>query len=379
MIVSCSRNSKDLLYLVDTEISDLELPSLKIDSISIDIGDYGLFYYPLNTTAEIQGARFYFGWNHTTFSLDIVNLDQSEYSKSIKYEINGPNGLGDVKGIAVVNLDSIFFMSSQHLLLVNSNSNVVSKWGINDKNEFEGFNSLEHNLTTEEGFNIFFDKQTNKLYTRLHFPRYAWCDPSLGYYSENFVAELDLDSLTFQELDISYPKEFRELSYGLRDVPSVTFDPSGFINYTFSVSSNVYQYSLKTGKKSSYGGASNFTSNLAESLPIEDCPDTPLSMKHNLLNVKFMQLFQDPYRELYYRFHWGDVSEQRADGRFSAYNDKPLFLTVFDYRLNKLSEIQVDRKQGAAWCFVDKEGLHILKPRGRENLLGFNLYKFLSP
>ncbi|MBO3699872.1 DUF4221 family protein [Fabibacter sp. E12] len=373
---SCS-NQNGEKYLLETTFSSQKNLVLEVDSISIDVGDYGLFYYPLSTTAEIQGTRFYFGWNHTTFSLDIVNLDKSEYYKSIKYEVNGPNGIGDVKGLSVVDFDSIFFLSSQYLTLIDSNTNVTSKWGINEKNEFQGFSSQDHNLTTEETFNIFFDNRTKKLYARLHFPRFAWCDTELGYYNENFIGELDLFNLSFRELNIGYPPEFRELSFGFRDIPAVTFDPSGLINYTFSISSNIYQYSLETGKTSSFGGASDFTRNHADALQIEDCPDTPLGMKHNLLNVKFMHLLQDPYRKLYYRFHWGDVPEHRADGRFNAYNDKPLFLTVFDDQLKKLMEMEVDRKQGAAWCFVDEAGLHILKPRGSENVLGFNLYKFL--
>lgn len=373
---SCSSENGRSFNVVEATSSYSKIPTMDIDSISIQMGEYGLFYYPINSVSNVGGTRYYFGWNENTLSLDVVDLDKSKYLKSIFFERQGPNGIGDIKGFTAVSFDSIFFMSSQYIMHADSTGKIVNKWGINDRNQFEGFDANKHNLTTEETFNIFYDSNSNKLYAKLHYPNYSWCDPSLKYFSERFIGELDLKSLTFKELDVFYPEEYQSHFFGFRDIPAVTFDSNGFINYTFSISSNLYQYSIRTGETKVFGGTSDFTNNHAGELGIDQCRDTPEGLKHNLLNVKYFHIHHDSYRGLYYRFHSGEVPEIKNNGKYSAYNDKPLFLTIFDEDLKKISELEVDNKQGAIWSFVDKEGLHVLKPRGKENILGFNLFKF---
>jgi len=349
---------------------------MTIDSLSIEMGKKGLFYYPLYSVSKIDGQWIYFGWNEVHRTLDVVNLAELKYLRSISFQYEGPDGVGDVKGLNVINYDSIFFLSSQQLALVNSASHIVEKWGVNDKNEFSGFDNIKNVITTEESFNILYDRKRKKLFTKLHHPNYKWCDPNLAYYFESYVAELDLVKKEFRSLEIPYPSIYQEAHFGLRDVPSGMMGKNGELNFTFSISSNIYQYSTTEEKLTVLGGTSDFTDNMAKSLPIGDCSETPKSMKHNLLNVKYLHLMFDPYRKLYYRFHWGEVPENRADGRFSAYNDKPLYLSVFDFNMAKIGESEVDRKQGPVWSFVTEEGLYVIKARGKEDILGFNLYKF---
>ena len=92
-----------------------------------------------------------------------MNLDDLKYEKSIYFLNDGPNGVADVRGLHVINYDSILFMSTQKLTLMNSDAALVRKWGINDKNEFEGFDNSKYVITTEEAFNILYDANKKKL------------------------------------------------------------------------------------------------------------------------------------------------------------------------------------------------------------------------
>lgn len=360
-------------YAIESNYSDQKI-KYDIDSVTIDAGDYGLFHYPIFSVAEIGSVDYYFGWNNKTRSLDIINLDEERLERTIYYDSNGPDGIGEVKGMVVQSFDSIFFMSNINISLMDTTSVLRAKWGINDRNEFSGFDRFNHNLTTEESFNILYDSRSKRIYTRLHFPQYPWCDPSFDYYKENMIAELDLVSKRFREVKMPFPEYFQKENYGFRNIPSVTKGDKNSLNITFSVSSNIYEFDLESDLVNSFGGKSEFTDNHADNLGQDDCQDTQAGMKHNLRNVKYLQLHFDPYRQLYYRFHWSEVAEHKSDGKFSSYRDKQLYLSVFDSSFNKVAEWDIDRKHGASWCFVTEKGLYVLKPRGKENLLGFNVF-----
>lgn len=361
-------------YVIETSYSDQKI-KYEIDSVTIDVGDYGLFHYPIFSVAEIGEVNYFFGWNNKTRSLNVINLDEQRLERSIFYDPNGPDGVGEIKGMTVQNFDSIFFMSNLNISLMDTAAVLHAKWGINDRNEFSGFDEYNHNLTTEESFNILYDNESKKIYTRLHFSKYPWCDPSLDYYKENMIAELDLSDKRFREVRMPFPEYFQKQNYGFRNIPSITKGDENSLNITFSVSSNIYEFNLESDAVNSFGGKSEFTENHASSLDQDDCQDTQAGMRHNLRNVKYLQLHFDPYRQLYYRFHWSEVAEHRSDGKFSSYRDKKLYLSVFDSSFNKVEEWNVDRKHGASWCFVTRKGLYVLKPRGKENLLGFNVFQ----
>ncbi len=361
-------------FLAESLISNQQI-SLETDSLTIDAGDYGMFHYPIFSSAKINDNHYFFGWNNQINQLDVFDLDNQEMIKSISYEMEGPLGLGEVNGLKVVSFDSIFFMSKLYVILADS-AKAYESWGINARNEFKGFDVVNHNLTTEESFNIQFDQKQKRLYTRLHFPNYRWCDPKLDYYKENIIAELDLVNKEFKEIDFDFPDHFHRNNFGFRNIPNITYSQSGVINITFSILSNVYQYDLRSSTELVFGGNSHNTDNVASSLDKGACSDMEARMKHNLRNVNFLQLHHDPFKDLYYRFHWGNVSAQKADGKYNSFRDKKLYLTVFDQDLRKVKELEIDRRHGASWCFVNDKGLHVLKPRGKENLLGFNVFKF---
>jgi len=375
LLFGCGSQKTNSLKVISVSKSDVELEYV-IDSLSIDVEDSGLFYYPLFSNIKIGVTNYFFGWNHTNNKLDIINLGNLKLERSIKYDVDGPNGIGKIKGLNVVSFDSIFFLSDKRLVLVDTTSKIVADWGINSRNEFAGFDQFAHNITTEENFNIQYNRKTKKIYARLHFPMYSWCDESLDYYKENIVAELDLKHLIFKELQIKYPEFYTQRFYGFRDIPAVSFDNRGYITFDFSVHSNLYQYDIDSESVEIFGGASDFTDNHASFLQNQDCNDTRAGMKHNLLNVKFLQIQYDPFKHLYYRFHWSNIPEHKINGKYSSYNDKRLYLSVFDESFGKIDEIELDRKHGAVWSFITENGLYVLKPRGTENLLGFSVIKF---
>ena len=58
---SCSKDSTEKDHTVMAVASTLTIPNILIDSISIEVGDEGLFYYTLYSVSKIDGQWMYFG------------------------------------------------------------------------------------------------------------------------------------------------------------------------------------------------------------------------------------------------------------------------------------------------------------------------------
>lgn len=374
MICFCSCGKDKSGFTQATNYSD-ETLNYSLDSVTIDVDVLGLFYYKLFSAKEINGVDYFFGWNTSTLSIDVVDLNSESFNWSLKVDLDGPNGVGDVKGMAVVNFDSIFLMSGQKLSLVDSSSRVLQSWGINEKNQFKGFDEYKQNLTTGELFNIHFQPDDGMMYFRLHHVNYVWCDPDLSYYEEPFIGRVNLVTNEFEELEVFYPDFYKEYSYGYRDSPAVSFDNRGNINYTFPVSSNIYQYNILSKETKVLGGESSYTENHADYLDKSKCRDSQASMKHSLLNVKFLGIYNVDNK--YVRFHISGIPEGKVDGRYYTNTDKKMYMSAFDMNMHLIEEIELKRGYGANWTFPLDNKLYVLKPRGEENLLGFNIFNFV--
>ncbi|MGW8122266.1 DUF4221 family protein [Roseivirga echinicomitans] len=370
---SCSKTKSD--FIKETNYSD-EALNYSLDSVTVDVDFRGLFYYKLFSAKEIGGIDYFFGWNSSTSSIDVINLNDESFDRALKLDPFGPNGVGDVKGMSVVNFDSIFLISGQKLSLVDSSSKVLMSWGINNKNQFKGFDEYSQNITTGELFNIHFEPDQGMLYFRLHHVNYVWCDPDLSYYQEPFVGRVNLRTNEFEELEVFYPDFYKKYSYGYRDSPAVSFDNKGNINYTFSTSSNIYQYNIKSQVTTVFGGESLYTENHADYLDKYNCKDSQASMKHSLVNVKFLGIYNAGSE--YVRFHISGIPEGKVDGKYNTNTDKKMFMSVFDADMHLIEEIEMKKGYGANWTFSLDNKLYVIKPRGKENLLGFNRFNFLS-
>ncbi len=73
----------------------------------------------------------------------------------------------------------------------------------------------------------------------------------------------------------------------------------------FTGESNIYSFDLENSRTKIYGGRSSYTESLAA--PLDRNATREEKSKHRAESVSYLNLRYDPYRDLYYRLHFGDI------------------------------------------------------------------------
>jgi hypothetical protein len=209
---------------------------------------------------------------------------------------------------------------------------------------------LNGTLTTGLGFRLYYSETRNSVFFK-YVPR----DVKFGskeYFSKPFIAEFNLTSPTVSLLPVKYSKYIMNNFIGYLFRPYVSFYKDR-IYYCFTGESNIYSYNLKTNKTNIYGGRSKYSKNLAKPIPRNWSSDK--KNKHRLMNVQFFNVIYDPYRNIFYRLHFGNM-----DNNNNTFRDKSLYLMIFNKNFKLYREIKLDDYTYLPQFYgISKEGLFL--------------------
>ncbi len=306
-------------------------------SIAIDTITYPSYYKFQN--ALFNDSSYLVGFSGRMNSLDFFNLSSKEFSTHVKIDRKGPNGIDHINGFYVHNWDSIFIFSFNRLALIDSAGTVRSNYdlfelGIQD---FEGDASIGVDL----GFDLHYSKQRNSV-----FVKYVPKDVPFGskeFYSKPFMAELSLDSLHLKTIPFEYSIYIRDNYLASMDMPHVSFDGS-MIFCCFKGESNIYSFDLENGRTKEYGGRSSFSKPFAA--PLDRNASREEKSKHRVESVSYLNLRYDPYRDLYYRLHFGDIKHNASDSMEdinATYLEKGLYMMIFNSKLELIKEVALEK------------------------------------
>jgi hypothetical protein len=114
-----------------------------MDTVMVDSGnDFINLKNALWVSAISKDYKYLFNWNQETSELDRVNLDQLVLEGKIKFEKEGPNGVGQyIPWISLLGNDRVLFSNFQDMGLLNFQGEKLRTYKLNGE-KFEG-DSLE--------------------------------------------------------------------------------------------------------------------------------------------------------------------------------------------------------------------------------------------
>ena len=159
------------------------------------------------------------------------------------------------------------------------------------------------------------------------------------YFSKPFIAEFNLRSLLVSLIPVYYSSYFKNSYIGYLSTPNVTF-LNDMVYYCFSGESNIYSHKLETNYTSTYGGRSKYSKSMAE--PISPKSSFEKKLRHRLVSATFFNVIYDPYRDLFYRLHYGNIEYKVSEKYNSTFNDKNLHLMIFNNEFQLIKEIKLE-------------------------------------
>ncbi len=337
------------------------------NNIEIELDSTMRNLYRISQFVLVDDTPFVTGYNKLTNQIDFFNLNLNKGTHSLRLADMGPASVGNLLSFYYHNKDSIFILGNYKIALVDINGNVLFNKSINRDNsaisQDENIDFLNVNIFNDPNDNspIFFNSEDNSLYFALHSVSYTKYDP--GYYTNPIAGRLSLGDNTFSTFPITFPKNWLSNYYPLNK-PNVTFSKDKII-YSFKNSSKVYVYDIKSGHQNMYNCSSIYTPNEAKPLSPSDYGDPNADMLWISQNPEFKKMIYDPYKNVYYRFHYGPYplkDIEREPGRRGH-----VYLTVMDNNFKVLKEILLEKPHVYFGAVVSPFGVLINYSHSSEN------------
>jgi hypothetical protein len=301
--------------------------SLKIDSATLTPE----YYRYLDFFSEGE-SDFFLAYNYKTHSLDLFNLTERVMEGHISLSYDGPDGIVEIQGLDVISRDSIFIADIAKFSIVNGKGSIIWSLKRNDPRILgeipPGF------LNTWMGsFNPCYRSEDTSFVVS-----YVPLENRLAFKLPTLI-QIDVNSAkgSLMPMYLPYfPGTYNPIYLGAR---SCFTDDKIVINYAFS--SNIHVYDYKSHQVSIFGGMSSLTGNYL--IPWKE-GENPTD--YYLKSLCFFKLTYDPYRDLFYRTHWGEMPLRKSEFVFNTFYDKPIYLTVFDKEFNFLYETKLDIESG---------------------------------
>lgn len=132
-LFSCSGESEEKLG------EDFSNITFSLDTVMVDSGeDFINLGGGLWVSAISKDHKYLYNWNQESYELDKVNLDQLVLEEKIKFEKEGPNGVGDyVSWISLLGTDQVLIASFENMGLLNFQGEKLKTFKLNGE-KFEG-------------------------------------------------------------------------------------------------------------------------------------------------------------------------------------------------------------------------------------------------
>jgi len=358
LFFSCKERKDELLK---ENIHKLELTFNNLDSIVLNENSSNFFM--LSQEIELDKAEYLIQINPFPTEPNKIffnSIKNSDLSFVLDFDIEGPNGVGNMSEFFFHNFDSIFIFDkySYRVSLVDSSGLIMRKYLLRD---VSGTKPNENTVMTW----LSNKSKPFLINNNLYIPTLPDVDPFYSDYSkENLLMELDLKSGKFN-LMLGYPTKYREGGYwGGSDhiLPSIAQsvnDNKLIISYpiedsifSFDIASNVLSpiFLLKSKLFSEINPSSIFLSEREDLL------------KFQLGTDYYFSLLSDPYRNLYYRITNKKYSEESIQNILNrkAGNPNTKSLLIFDSKFKQIREFDLPEKFSSYMFFVFKSGVYVV-------------------
>ena len=296
--------------------------------------------------------------NKHTNSIYLYNYATSEFIGSIAYEREGPNGILEVSGYYVKNMDSIYIFNRPLLEmdLADSTGIVKQRIALREINSEWSKFYPQYNFCTACPIWM---KEPYLILTGLY--PFNSTDDWVGTFKYTAYLNMNTNEVSYCHL---YPEEIFGDNVNWDDPVYTqvysTLSSANELIHSFTNSHNLYISPLLSDSlRTVYGG-----SNQAHAIKSIDWDasrgHTPreLISKHYISSDVYTSILHDPWRHVYYRYMLQGVSN--ASQRTSV-NQKNIVVIVYDENFNYLGESVIGNGKQYHWenSFVSEDGLNV--------------------
>ncbi len=365
LFLSCSQQDSEKIYVFETKfdnIKDLEL----IDSVML----------PIDTTTKafshvIQffeaGSETYLGiLNQLTNSVRIYDLAKRDLYKVIEFEIDGPNGVGEIEGFKIHNWDTILINSRYKLFFTDTTARPFFRFDFLKENS-SGFESgiLMNEARRQAiiaGNQLFIDISPDVDFTVIKDVRKARLKNILDLKTKRVRTDLGFTENYFKGI---YPIQYIGLTSSTYNSQSNKFI------YSLPAYANLIETDHNGYYKEYYAG-----SECCNNIPYlnNNNPSKKEYHQHYFTSPFFDAVIYDPFRKLYYRILLKGMSIEKFNERDWR---RGFVVIIIDESFKKIGEVEFDISSGLSngMYYVSEEGLNLFKASPNEGELMF--YTFL--
>jgi len=318
-------------------------------------GSINPYTYYLTCYEENDSAWIFYG-NSNLNELIIFTYPEGLLYKRIKFERDGPQGIGGYRGVHVHNLDSIFVVSATYVdrfFLTDTSGVIKNKYQVSDV-----LNSGMHPCI-KPLYNFISNVanvHNNQINLSCYYPYGDENNEALPNEILDFTYDLEKDSIVSYSL---YPefsfKTARNLSKFSR-----AYNDHEYI-YSLDYSDNIFyknqdgEYITKPNKSVKSDKRLNNTDPDNRYLPIN------IQMKHLAENPQYYSLIFDKYRNCYYRFFYLGTKVEDIDNVQKSWEYPEQFsIMILNDKLEIIGEtIFPTKKYNPFMSFICKDGLFI--------------------
>lgn len=364
IISSCTPDEKDYkkIELVKTK----ELLTLPIDQNTANISD-GLFYF--------AKENLLFSQNWKEHSIQIYDIENKKRIKNIKLEREGPNGVLDLMGIHVQNLDSIFLFNQikSQITLIDTSGQILRTIQYKSPDRYSP--AFIHNTYFQSPPLL----HGKKLIVKTHYYGSIREMTQEILQTKELIYEIDLESGVTNFLNLKFPKNY--MPDGLK--PFEASISHGSDKYVFSLFGDhrLFYVSEFGDTLQSKNGKSVF---LPENLPTVPVDADGLAFrKFSYYSPHYESLDYDPFRKVFIRFAFHEFEQDESVPVNDMRNHSgPFSIQVFDRDLNLISETAFEANQYHPFdYFITEKGIylstnHPLNPQNNEDEMSFVLLEY---
>lgn len=349
LLALCSCGKKDSYNISNVEVEFKE--------VSIEIGGFFVNDYNRSCCLSSVGEKYLAGYNLPSRTVDLYDADNMIPIKQIKLLSEGPNAIGDLRNLIMIDLSNALVLTKNELIKVKVNEDadeflVNSRYDLADfqQNRITGFNYDSFQLMIKNTFGLQTGLENFLAYDaendRVFLPKYSVLvnDFQKEYFSNALGGWINLKSNTYNEEGVFYSeyliKNGTQIPY-LYDIQAL-WNGSNLI-YSFPATPDLFVHNPSSetlSRKSVKDGA--LSDVIAEPIEdfkgvtFEDINSTMIGMNYSINSVQHFQPIWDPYRKLYYRV--SKVKDTQGEKSLMVKRFGNHVLTIFDEEFDMLWE-----------------------------------------
>jgi hypothetical protein len=321
---------------------------------------------------SFENLLFNLNWSYN--QIQIYDLDKDELIKSLDFEIEGDQGVGNVFGFHVHNLDSIFLFGQMEsrIYLTDTSGLILNKINYNIP---DGYSSAFVHPT------YFYSPpsiQSGEMIVKTHFFGNYRDVTNDELKNKHMVYSIDLESGNTNLLSHTYPEDY--LSLGLKHFePSIAVGKKKIVYSLFGDHRVFYADSFNESLDSKEA-KSSYLDNTLKLFPV----DGGRFENQYYMNAysRYDNLVFDKYRNVFYRFAYPTLDLEDENAVLRLRNAPgPFAILVLNESLDVIGETLFEESVFLPTnFFINEEGLYLSinhpdNPENKEEYLSFQLLK----